>query len=212
MRLAVLASGSGSNLQALIDTLHVPKSEPAEIVLVVSDRRSAYALQRADHAGIPTAVVSMKDHPTRDSFDNAIAGHLDARNVELVVLAGFMRLLQPAFVRRYEGRLINVHPALLPAFPGGHGIRDALAYGVKVTGVTVHFVDEGVDTGPVIAQMPVFVQPDDTEETLASRIHEVEHRLYPAAIKAVVEGRAKLQGRRVHIEPRDIRWDIRTDP
>ena len=208
MKVGVLVSGSGSNLQALIDTLHVPESEPVEIALVVSDRRSAFALERARKAGIGTAVVKPRDYPSRGAFDEAITGHLESRGVELVVMAGFMRVLQPGFVRRWHGRLLNLHPALLPSFPGDSGIPDAVEYGVKVTGVTAHFVDEGVDTGPVIAQMPVFVQPDDTEETLAARIHAVEHRLYPEAVRAVVEGRARLEGRRVRVEPADIRWDV----
>ncbi len=207
MKVGVLVSGSGSNLQALIDALHLPDSESVDIALVLSDRRSAFGLERARKASIATAVVAPRDHPSRNAFDEAITGQLESHGVELVVLAGFMRVLQPAFVRRWHGHLLNLHPALLPSFAGDSGIRDAIDYGVKVTGVTVHFVDEGVDTGPVIAQMPVFVQPDDTEETLAARIHAVEHRIYPEVVRAVVEGRIRLEGRRVRVEPADIRWD-----
>jgi len=202
MRIGVFASGNGTNLQALIDTLHVPVEVPVEIVVVVSDRRTAYALQRARRAGIPTEIVRVQDYPTREAFDSAMSEVVEAYRVELLVLAGFMRIFQPAFVRKYAGRIVNIHPALLPSFPGMHGIRDALEYGVKVTGVTVHFVDEGMDTGPIIAQVPVFVEPDDTEESLAARIHAVEHRLYPEVVLAIAEGRVQIEGRRVRILPR----------
>jgi len=208
VRIAVLASGSGTNLQALIDTLHLSESEPVHIALVLSDRPSAGALRRAREAGIPREVVSAREYATRDAFDEAIGASLDAHGVQLVVLAGFMMILQPAFVRRFAGRLLNIHPALLPAFAGADGIGDAIRYGVKVTGVTVHFVDEGVDTGPVVAQVPVFVQADDTEETLAERIHAVEHRLYPAVVRAVAQGRVRLEGRRVRLDSGEIRWDV----
>lgn len=201
MKIAVFASGNGSNLQALIDTLHVPAEVDIEIVVVISDRKGAYALERARRASIPTVVVRVHDYPTRNAFDDAISHIVETYQAELLVLAGFMRLFQPAFVRRYAGRIVNIHPALLPAFPGTHGIRDALDYGVKVTGVTVHFVDEGMDTGPIIAQVPVFVEPDDTEETLAARIHAVEHRLYPEVIRALAEKRVHVEGRHVRIFP-----------
>lgn len=201
MKIAVFASGNGSNLQALIDTLHTSPQVDVEIVVVISDRKRAYALERARRASIPTKVVRVHDYPTRDAFDAAISQIVEAYKAELLVLAGFMRLFQPAFVRRYAGRIVNIHPTLLPAFPGTHGIRDALEYGVKVTGVTVHFVDEGMDTGPIIAQVPVFVEPDDTEETLAARIHAVEHRLYPEVVRAIAEGRVRREGRHVRLLP-----------
>ncbi len=201
VKIAVLASGSGSNLQAILDALHDDPEALIEVALVVADRRSAYALKRAQDAGVPTRVVRPRDHATREEFDAEVAAALDEHGVELIVLAGFMRIFQPEFVRRYAGRIINIHPALLPSFPGAHGIRDALEHGVKVTGVTVHFVDEGVDTGPVIAQRAVPVDTDDTLDSLAEKIHVVEHSLFPAAIRAVAEGRAVVDGRRVRVAP-----------
>jgi phosphoribosylglycinamide formyltransferase-1 len=201
MKIAVLASGSGTNLQALIDTLHRPSDVPVEIVVVLSDRNSAFALERARRAGIPTVVVPLKTYPTREAFDEAIERELEARGVELIVLAGFMRIFQGPFVRRHAGKIVNIHPALLPSFPGMHGISDALEYGVKVTGVTVHFVEEAVDGGPIIAQSVVCVEPDDTEDTLAAKVHAAEHRLYPEVVRAVAEGRIRVEGRKVWMIP-----------
>ena len=206
-RLAVLASGSGSNLQAIIERLHRRPSQPPaeaadgsvdatapvriEVALVVSDVPGARALERACSATIPTAVIPPDRYPTREEHDLAIAAAIHESKADLVVLAGYMRLVTPAFVRAFPWRIINLHPALLPAFPGTAGIREALSYGVKVTGVTVHFVDEGVDTGPVIAQEPVRVEEGDTAESLAARIHTVEHRLLPATIRLIATGRVK---------------------
>ncbi|MDA1190627.1 MAG: phosphoribosylglycinamide formyltransferase [Candidatus Poribacteria bacterium] len=206
MKIAVLASGSGSNLQALIDRVHTDPDAPVEIALVLCDRYKAHCLDRAKAAGIPTAVVRARDYPTREAFDDAIDAQLNARGVELIVLAGFMKLFQSAFVRRWDGRIVNTHPALSPAFPGAHSARDALEYGAKVTGVTFHFVDEGVDSGPVIAQFPIPIERDDTEETLMKRIQAVEHRMYPEVVRAMAEGRVRLEGRRVTVEPSDFRW------
>lgn len=203
VKAAVLASGNGSNLQSILDSLHSDPRVPLEVALVVADRPSAYALTRAEAVGIPAHVVRPRDHATREDFDAEVARALDERGVDLVILAGFMRIFRAGFVRRFAGRIINVHPALLPSFPGAHGIRDAFDHGVKVTGVTVHFVDEGVDTGPVIAQRPVTVDPDDTLGTLEAKIHAVEHVLYPEAIRAVAEGRVTLTGRVVHVRPVD---------
>ncbi len=199
-KIAVLASGSGSNLQAILDTLHDDPDTPIEVALVLSDRRSAYALERGRAAGVPTRVVRPRDHATRDGFDDHVAAALDEHGVQLIALAGFMRIFQQRFTRRYAGRIINVHPALLPSFPGAHGIRDAFEHGVKVTGVTVHFVDEGIDTGPVIAQRAVAVDASDTLASLETKIHSVEHVLYPAAIRAVADGRVRVAGRRVHVD------------
>jgi phosphoribosylglycinamide formyltransferase-1 len=210
MRIAVLASGNGSNLQALIDALHRAPDAPVEIVLVLSDRKSAYALERARQADIPTVVIRPRDFATREEFDEAIAREMEAHRVELIVLAGFLRIFQPPFVRRYFGRMVNVHPALLPSFPGMQGVRDALEYGVQVTGVSVHFVDEEVDAGPIIAQVPVCVSADDTEETLAARVHAAEHRLYPEVVRAIAEGRVRREGRRVRVEPPLPSWDVLT--
>ncbi len=200
MRIAVLASGSGTNLQALIDQLHQDEKSGIEIAVVISDRRKAYALTRAKEAGIPTHVVRVRDFPDRDAFDAEISKILDECEVELIVLAGFMKLFQPAFVRKYRNRIINIHPSLLPAFPGAHPVRDTLAYGVKVSGVTVFFVDEGVDAGPIIAQVSVPVFDDDNEETLLKRIHIEEHTLYSQVVRWYAEGEIEIIGRRVLVK------------
>lgn len=198
MNIAVLCSGSGTNLQAIIDSV---KSGyiPAKIALVVSDNKDAYALTRAKSAGIETLVLNSKDFKTREEFDKEIIKNLKKRNVELVVLAGFMRLMSPYFIKEYKNRVINIHPALLPSFKGTHGIKDALDYGVKVTGPTVHFVDEKLDHGPIILQRAVEVKDADTEETLLGRVHKEEYKIYPEAIKLFVEGRLKIEGRKVII-------------
>ena len=200
MKIAVLASGSGTNLQVLIDQLHRDKRSGVEIAVVVSDRRKAYALTRAKEAGIPTCVVRVRDLPNRQAFDAKIAEILDGYEVELIVLAGFMKLFQPGFVRRYRNRIINIHPSLLPAFPGAHAVVDTLAYGVKVSGVTVFFVDEGVDTGPIIAQASVPVFDDDNEESLLKRIHIEEHKLYPQVVRRYAAGRLEIVGRTVLVK------------
>ncbi|MBI5143439.1 MAG: phosphoribosylglycinamide formyltransferase [Candidatus Omnitrophica bacterium] len=199
MNIAVLCSGSGTNLQAIIDSV---KSGyiPAKIALVVSDNKGAYALTRAKNAGIETLILNPKDFiDQREDFDKEIVKNLKKRNVELVVLAGFMRLMSPYFIKEYKNRIMNIHPALLPAFKGTHGIKDALDYGVKVTGPTVHFVDEKLDHGPIILQKAVEVKDDDTEETLLERVHREEHVIYPEAIKLFVERRLEIEGRRVRI-------------
>lgn len=190
-RLAVLVSGTGSNLQALIDA-QARGELSGRIVLVVSNRPGVLALERAAQAGIEAVVLDHRSYADRAAFDRALDALLRSREVEWIALAGFMRLLGAEFVRAWQGRLVNIHPSLLPAFPGAKAIRDALAAGVRQTGVTIHFVDEGTDTGPVIAQEPVDVLPADTEETLAARVHTVEHRLFPRALEAVLSGRARL--------------------
>ena len=197
-RVAVLASGNGTNLQALLDH---PTTAPW-IALVLSDRPDAFALERARRAGVPT--VTLHDASAPGALDRALADLLLERDIEAVVLAGFMRIVGPAFVRAFEGRILNVHPSLLPAFPGGHAVADALAYGAKVTGVTVHLVDERVDHGPIVYQEVVEVRDDDAWDALETRIHEAEHRLLPEALIALVEGRVKVDGRTVHVigEPR----------
>lgn len=194
--IAVCCSGQGTNLQAIIDAIRRRRLS-ARIALVVSDNPRAHALIQSFHAKIPTVVIDPRRLRTREAFDRTLARVLDLGSVHLIVLAGFMRILSPWFVRRYRNRILNIHPALLPAFPGCHGIRDALEYGVKVTGVTVHFVDERVDHGPIILQAPVALRPDDTEETLLKRVHRVEHRLYPQAIQKVLDGKVKVVGRKV---------------
>jgi phosphoribosylglycinamide formyltransferase-1 len=168
--IGVLVSGSGTNLQALLDA-------GLPVVAVASNVSGVRALERAESAGVPSAVFSLDAYATRVDRDTAMAGWLEAHGATLVVCAGYMHLLTPEFLARFPGRVVNVHPSLLPAFPGAHAVRDALAAGVHETGVTVHLVDEGLDTGPVLAQEPVALAPDDTEDTLLERLHAVEHRL-----------------------------------
>jgi phosphoribosylglycinamide formyltransferase-1 len=196
LRVAVLASGRGSNLQAILEATGRP-GFPARVVLVVSDREGAVALERAAAAGVRGVFLNPKDFADRTAFDAALAAMLDDAGVRLVCLAGFMRILGAAFVRSWQGRMLNIHPSLLPAFPGLAAQRQALAYGVKVAGATVHFVDEGVDTGPIVLQASVPVRDADTEESLSERILAEEHRLYPEAIRLYAEGRLRIAGRRV---------------
>jgi phosphoribosylglycinamide formyltransferase-1 len=194
--IAVLASGSGSNLQAIIDAVERGDIRGGRVSLVISDRKGAYALERARQKGIPALHFSPGKYSSREEYDRALVTYLERRRTDLVVLAGFMRLLTPYFVLCYHQRLLNIHPALLPSFPGGHGVEEALAYGVKVTGCTVHFVDEGMDTGIIILQEAVPVYDDDSKETLHQRIHAVEHRLYPRAIDLVLNNKFTIKGRR----------------
>lgn len=200
MKIAVLVSGSGTNLQTLIDQIHQEPGSGIDIAVVISDRGGIYALTRAERAGIPTRVVKSQDFKHRVDFDAAISQQIEHFAAELVVLAGFMKLFQPPFVRKYRNRILNVHPTLLPAFPGAHPIADTLAYGVKVAGVTVHFVDEGVDSGPIIAQTAVPVFDTDDEESLHARIQIEEHKLYPQVIKWYAQGKLKIEGRNVCVE------------
>jgi phosphoribosylglycinamide formyltransferase-1 len=199
MRVAVLASGSGSNFQALADALNVPGS-PARVELVLCNVPGAKVLDRAANAGISTVVVDHKQFAEREALDLRVAQELTAAKIELVALAGYMRLVTPAFLRAFPGRVINLHPALLPSFPGMHAIRQAIDAGVRVTGITVHFVDEGTDTGPIIAQSAVPVLPGDTEDTLGKRVHAEEHALYPRVVKAIANGVVTLEGRRVTLK------------
>ena len=196
--LGVLASGRGSNLQAILEACARP-GFPARVVVVVSDRERAQALDRARAAGVEARFVNPKDFSDREAYDLALVRELEARRAGLVCLAGFMRILTAGFVRAYAGRILNVHPSLLPAFPGLAAQRQALEYGVKLAGATVHVVDEGVDTGPVVLQSSVPVHPDDTEESLSARILVEEHSLYPEAIRLFAEGRLTISGRRVTI-------------
>jgi phosphoribosylglycinamide formyltransferase-1 len=189
-RLAVLASGSGTNLQAILDRLH--GREGIEVVGVGSDKPSAGALSRARSAGIATAVFPRDDFADRARRDAAIGDWVEELSADLVVLAGYMQLLSPGFVARFRGRVVNVHPALLPSFPGLDAIGQALAAGVEVTGVTVHFVDEGVDTGPVIAQREVPIPADRDRPRLEAAVHSVEHELYPEAIRMIASGRVRI--------------------
>lgn len=195
-RVAVLASGAGTNLQALLDD---PRVGP-QIVLVVSDRAQARALERARSRGVEAVHLDPGAFPDRTAHDEALLELLRSRGIDVVVLAGYLRIVGPQIVEAFRDRMLNVHPALLPAFPGTRAIADALAYGVRVTGVTVHLVDEAMDHGPVVLQEAVEVRPQDTEASLAERIHAVEHRLLPRATAALVEGRLRVEGRRVWIE------------
>jgi phosphoribosylglycinamide formyltransferase-1 len=198
-RLAVLASGQGTNLQALLDD---PVVGPA-IVLVLSDRPEAMALERARAKGVEAHVVDPDLHPGRDLYGRALGARLERAQVDMVLLAGFMRILSGELVRTFDGRMLNIHPSLLPAFPGAHPERDALAWGAKVTGVTVHLVDEEVDHGPIVLQEAVRARSDDDEASLHARIQEVEHRLYPLAARLLMEGRLKVEGRVVHVLGQD---------
>lgn len=194
-RLAVFVSGSGTNLQAIIDA----KIQNVEIALVLSNNPGAYALERAKKHGIPVEIVDHRDYSLREEFEREILMRLEPYNIDLIALAGFMRILSPFFIISYKNRIINLHPALLPSFPGTHAAKQALDYGVKFTGCTVHFVDEGVDTGPIILQAVVPIYDTDTEDSLLERIHKEEYRIYPEAIRVFAEGRLKIERRRVFI-------------
>ena len=196
--LGVLASGRGSNLQAILEACARP-GFPARVVVVVADRERAPALEHARQHRVPAIWLNPKDFGDRAAYDEALRRLLDEHRVGLVCLAGFMRILTPGLVRAYAGRIVNVHPSLLPAFPGLAAQSQALEHGVRVAGATVHFVDEGVDTGPIILQASVPVHPDDTEETLSARILLEEHRLYPEAIRLFAEGRLTIAWRKVLI-------------
>ena len=185
-RIAVLASGTGTNLQAIMDTLH--GREGIEVAGVGSNKPEAQALERAGAAGLATATFPQADYADREARDAAIGDWLDGLGVDLVALAGYMELLSPELVARFPARIVNVHPALLPSFPGLDAIGQALDAGVKITGVTVHFVDEGVDSGPIIVQRPVPVPPDRDREALEAAIHATEHALYPEAIRMIAAG------------------------
>lgn len=194
--IGVLISGRGSNLQAIIDAIGDGRLD-ARIALVISNRADAYGLERARKAGIDTLVLDHKAFPSRDAFDQATADALRAREVHLVCLAGFMRLLSATFVRAFPNRILNIHPALLPAFPGLHAQRQALEHGVRFSGATVHLVDTDLDAGPIVSQAVVPVFADDTEDTLSARILAEEHRIYPEAIGRILDGGWRLEGRRL---------------
>jgi len=198
LRVGVLASGRGSNLRAILSGVAAGRIR-AEVVVVLSDRSGAGALDIARDHGVEALVLDPTPHPGREGYDRALIALLEERRVGLVCLAGYMRILGPVFVRHFEGRLLNIHPALLPAFPGLHAQRQALEHGVRIAGATVHFVDEGVDTGPIVLQAAVPVRQDDTEATLSDRILAEEHRIYPEAIRLFAEGRLRLEDRRVRI-------------
>lgn len=198
-RLAVLVSGSGTNLQALLDAIAADADYGGDIVVVGSDRPDAGGLDRARRAGIPAVSAALADHPDRAAWEDALVAALQDHQPDAVVLAGFMRILSGAFLRHWPGRVINTHPSILPAFRGAHAVREALDWGVKVTGCTVHLVDEQVDHGPIVAQRPVEVREDDDEDSLHDRIKAVEHELLPACVKLLCQGRLHLDGRRVRV-------------
>jgi len=200
LTVGVLASGRGSNLQAILEACARPDF-PARVAIVISDRERAAALERARAAGVEPLWLNPKDFTDRETYDRTLVQALQSRGVELVCQAGWMRILSPAYVRAFAGRALNIHPSLLPAFPGLHPHRQVLDYGAKVSGATVHFVDEEVDAGPIVLQAAVPVEPVDTEETLAARILVEEHRLYPQAIRLFAEGRLRIEGRRVIVLP-----------
>jgi phosphoribosylglycinamide formyltransferase-1 len=201
VNVGVLVSGSGSNLQAILDAERRGELGGARVVVVISNVAGVRALERAEAAGVPTRVLPHKSFASREAFDDAMVAALQESAVELVALAGFMRIITPRLLRAFPQRIVNIHPALLPAFPGVHAHRQALDYGVKVTGCTVHFVDEGTDTGPIIFQAAVPVLDGDDEAALAARVLVEEHRLYPAAIRALAEGRVEVSGRHVRVLP-----------
>ena len=196
MKIAVFVSGNGSNLQALIDAQDL---SGGEIVLVVSDKPQARALERAEKAGIKTFILEAEGFDSREEYDEAIIEQLDKEGIEFIVLAGFMRILSAGFVDKYYGKIVNIHPSLLPAFKGTHGIRDAFEQGADTTGVTVHFVDRDLDAGPIILQEEVKIEEADTLESLEEKIHVVEHKLYPKAVRFFVEGKLKIEGNKVRI-------------
>lgn len=198
IRLGILCSGRGTDLQSIIDAIDDGKLN-AQIAVVLTDKPNVMALERAQKAGIKNICIDRKNFDNKSDFEAALLNELKTDEVDLVVLAGFMRILSPSFVHEYKNRIMNIHPSLLPSFPGAHAHRDVLAYGVKVSGCTVHFVDEGTDSGPIIMQAAVEVKDDDTEETLSARILEQEHIIYPKAIQLYVENRLKIVGRKVHL-------------
>lgn len=200
MRLGVLISGSGTNLQAILDACD-DGSLTATVAVVISSHDSAVGLERARRAGIPAVWIDRTEYDRASKYNEALRDTLLQHGVGMVVMAGYMRLLGQQVLETFPDRVVNLHPALLPAFPGANGIRDAFEHGVKVTGVTVHFANENFDDGPIIAQEPVIIDEDDTLDTLEAKIHDVEHRLYPAALQLLAMRRVEIDGRRTHILP-----------
>ena len=192
--IAVLCSGQGTNLQALLTSARAGRLG-ARVAIVISDRPDARALERAKRAGVEARYVNPRQFPTRAEYERALISLLETRGVRYVCLAGFMRLLSPVFVAQYPNRILNVHPALLPAFPGAHAVRDALRWGAKMTGVTVHLVDAAVDHGPILLQEAVPIRAHETEASVLARIHRVEHRLYPQAVRLMAGGMVSVEGR-----------------
>jgi len=200
LRIGVLISGSGTNLQAIIDACEAGQLD-AHIALVISSHESARGLERAAKHGIDGLFIDRSSFDSAKEYNARIRRELVERNVDLVVMAGYMRLLGKEVLDTFPNRVVNLHPALLPSFAGAHGIKDAFDYGVKVTGVTVHYANEVFDDGPIIAQEPIVIAEDDTLESLEAKIHEVEHRIFPAALQLIAQGRVTVDGRKVRIAP-----------
>ncbi|MTV49064.1 phosphoribosylglycinamide formyltransferase [Heliobacillus mobilis] len=198
LKLGVLASGRGSNLQAVLDAIDAGKLD-AQVAMVISDKQNAYALERAASRGIPAVHLPPADYPERPVYDRKVVELLKSVHVDTVVLAGYMRIVTGELLDAFPWRVVNIHPALLPSFPGLHAQRQALQYGVRYSGCTVHFVDEGLDSGPIILQAVVPVEPDDSEDTLSARILKEEHRLLPEALQLLAKERLAVVGRRVII-------------
>ncbi len=211
LNLGVLASGRGSNFQSIIDEIEAGKIN-ATIKLLIVDNPDAYAGERAKKHSIEYLYINPKDFSSKDDFFRKIADELKARGVELVILAGFMRIVRKPLIDAFPNKIMNIHPALLPSFPGLHGQKQAADYGVRISGCTVHFVDEGMDTGPVIIQAAVPVSPDDTEETLSARILKLEHKIFPEAIRLYAEGRLKVEGRVVKIKGYELKDEYIVNP
>jgi phosphoribosylglycinamide formyltransferase-1 len=199
LTIGVMASGGGTNFQAIIDSIESGFLN-ARIVVLITDNPNSYAIQRAKNHNIEPLVLRPRDFPDKDAYYSHMAGELRKRDVELVILAGFMRVVGKALIDQYKDKIMNIHPALLPSFPGLHGQKQAADYGVKISGCTVHFVDEGMDTGPIIIQAAVPAFHDDTEDSLGSRILAQEHKIFPYAIRLYSEGRISIDGRRVIIK------------
>ena len=198
-KLGILASGGGTNLQAIINNVESGQVE-AKIAIVISDHKNAFALDRADNHGITNLYLNPKDFPSKEDYEKSMINLLEDNGVELVIMAGFMRILSPYFIKHFKRRVINIHPSLLPSFPGLHAQAQALEYGVKLSGCTVHYADEGMDTGPIILQAAVPVKDDDDEDSLAARILEQEHRIFPKAIQLIIEDRLQFEGRKLIIK------------
>lgn len=211
LNIGVLASGRGSNFQAIIDEIEKGRLN-AEIKLLIVDNNAAYAVERAKKHSIEYLYLNPNEFASRHVFFTRIAEELKKRGIELVILAGFMRIVEKPLIDAFPNRIMNIHPALLPSFPGLHGQRQAINYGVKISGCTVHFVDEGIDTGPIIIQASVPVSPDDTEETLSERILKMEHKIFPEAIRLYAEGRLKVEGRVVKIKDYELTDEHITNP
>jgi len=211
LNLGVLASGRGSNFQAIIDEIEAGRINAALKLLIV-DNTDAFAIERAKKHSIDALYLNPKDFPSRDDYFSKIAGELKAKGVELVILAGFMRVVKKPLIDAFKNKIMNIHPALLPSFPGLHGQKQAADYGVRISGCTVHFVDEGMDTGPVIIQAAVPVSPEDTEDTLSARILKLEHKIFPEAIRLYAEGRLSVEGRIVKIKGYELKDEAIVSP